>query len=79
MTYGTGTRSYNRSTEARESKRQQREVTERYLNQPKRQVLLNSIWLVCRCMGSPQPHQAHSLSEVLNFRPWFRWRHNGAK
>jgi hypothetical protein len=50
MSYGIGTRSYNASTEARENKRQQREATDRYLAQPRREIVLVGFWL--RCQGS---------------------------
>jgi hypothetical protein len=39
--YGTGTRSYNRSTEARQMKKAQKEATEAFLRQPKKEVLLD--------------------------------------
>jgi hypothetical protein len=71
--YGTGTRSYNRSTEARENKRLQHEATERYLQMPRREVALGGEWLVCRCDGLPDPHPAHAMREILNVLPWFRW------
>jgi hypothetical protein len=70
--YGLGTRSYNRSTEARENKRQQREATEKFLAAPRAQKLLGPEWLVCRCDGRPQPHAAHTMREIDNFTPWFR-------
>lgn len=49
--YGTGTRSYNRSTEARENKRQQAEATAQYLAGPREEVVLVGNWLMCRCDG----------------------------
>jgi hypothetical protein len=73
MVYGLGTRSYNRSTEARENKRAVRAATEKFLNAPRVEVLLGPEWLVCRCDGRMQPHATHGLREIVNFRPWFRY------
>lgn len=69
MVYGTGTRSYNRSTEARQNKLAQKQATEAYERGPKREILLDSSWLMCVC-DNLRPHQAHSMKEIENFRPW---------
>lgn len=71
--YGLGTRSYNNSTEARQNKAERKEATARYEQQPQQEVLLDGSWLMCRCDGWPDPHPAHKMREMLNFRPWFRW------
>lgn len=73
--YGMGTRSYNRSTEARQNRLAQAEATEKYLAGPRREIVLGPEWLGCRCDGRPQGHAAHDMREVLNFRPWFRWEY----
>lgn len=73
--YGVGTKSYNGSAEARESKRQRAEATERYATQARQEVLLDRSWLMCRCDGRVDPHPAHEMREMLNFRPWFRWKY----
>lgn len=73
--YGTGTRSYNRSGEARENRRQQALATAEHLAQARPEVLLDTSWLMCRCDGRPDPHAAHDMREVLNFRPWYRWKY----
>ena len=70
--YGTGTRSYNRSTEARENKRQQREVTKKYLAGELK--LGNTVvGPICRCRSFRLPHElkAHDrLIDHLDWRPW---------
>lgn len=71
--YGVGTKSYNSSGEAREVKRQRAEATARYEASTKSEIALDGSWLMCRCDGNPDPHPAHAMREILNFRPWFRW------
>lgn len=73
--YGTGTRSYNNSTEARENKRQQKEATERHLEKPRTEILLDANWLMCSCDGRPHKHQAHQMRELINYRPWYRYEY----
>ena len=73
--YGVGTKSYNGSTEARESKRQQAEATERYAAQERKEVVLDMSWHTCRCDGRPDPHPVHPRREFINFKPWFRWKY----
>jgi hypothetical protein len=72
MTYGTGTRSYNRSTEARQNSLAQKEATARYLATPRQEILLGPEWLMCRCAGRRDAHPAHGMAEFINFRPWYR-------
>lgn len=74
--YGSNTRSYNRSTEARENKKRVREATEKYLQSQHKPKQLDSSWLMCECDGRPHKHPAHPMREVINFTPWFRWRWN---
>jgi len=52
--YGTGTRSYNRSTEAREMKKQRAEATRRFEQQPLGPPILLPI--ACACNRYPFPH-----------------------
>lgn len=51
--YGTGSRSYNRSAEKKESDRQRKEATERFMNQPRNYVTVGP---VCTCASFNRPH-----------------------
>jgi hypothetical protein len=66
--YGTGTRSYNRSTEAREMKRQQREATERY--RAGELKIGNTKILVCTCRSFRFAHDPAKHSELLSDMDW---------
>ena len=77
--YGTATRSYNRSAYKREMNRQIAAKTAQYMSTERVAVALGSDWLTCRCDGQPDPHQAHPMREVLNYRPWFRWEYLKAR
>jgi hypothetical protein len=74
--YGSGTRSYNRSAEARENKRLQREATERYEAGRRNAIALDTSWLMCSCCALPHKHPAHPYREIIRFAAWFRWRGN---
>ena len=70
MTYGLGTRSYNRSSEARQNKLAQRDATERYLREPKPEVILGPR---CNCRSFRAAHDisAHgSLQSDFDWTPW---------
>ena len=71
--YGQGTRSQNRSPERKESKAQQKSVTQKYLESEHKQIAVDRSWLMCHCDGWPWPHQAHDMREIEQFRPWRRW------
>lgn len=69
--YGTGTRSYNRSAEKRETDRQRAKATADYQH---REIAVPATWLMCRCAAHPHPHQAHDMVEIYYFKPWHPWR-----
>lgn len=63
MVYGTGTRSYNRSTEHRENKRQQAEATAAYLAQKHDPVEIR--WSMCTCRSFSMPHSPDRHKELM--------------
>lgn len=67
MTYGLGTRSYNRSTEARENRRQQREATARYLESPRQELTAP---LLCRCLSWEFPHEIEVHRQLNSDYDW---------
>lgn len=69
--YGLGTKSYNNSAEARESKRQQAEATERYLAQPREPVIVR---LQCTCISYPYPHPPSRHSTLKHPGDWTPWQ-----
>ena len=69
MTYGTGTRSFNRSPEKRQLNREVKAVTEAYLARPDRLTVLFP--LMCRCRSFELPHP---LSEHSKLRDLWDWR-----
>ena len=76
--YGPGTRSYGKSAEARESKRQMAEATERFLAQPRELIALDPSWIMCSCSMQPHKHPAHTHAQVEAYywhkaRQW-RWK-----
>lgn len=66
MVYGTGTRSYNRSTEAREMKRQRAEATRRE-EERIRAGRLNTIIVgpICMCLAFNYAHEALAHERCL--------------
>lgn len=69
--YGLGTRSYNRSTEARENKRAQKEATERYLQaSAKGEIKPIMAPLLCRCRSWEFPHE---IEQHRQLRSEFDW------
>ena len=72
MAYGTGTRSYNRSTEARQSKLAQRQATAEYLAAP-RTVITLPLVCTCRSCRFPHPPSRHgTLKHPADWTPWQR-------
>lgn len=68
--YGVGTRSYNRSSEAREVKRQAKEATEKYLAQPHVPIIL-PVMCDCRSYRFPHPISRHkTLKHPGDWTPW---------
>ncbi len=67
MTYGLGTRSYNRSTEARQNKLAQKEATAKYLEQPRREIEVGPI---CTCRSFNLPHELNRHAELASDRDW---------
>ncbi len=65
--YGTGTRSYNRSTEARQNKIAQKAATEAWLNAPKKTVLVGPI---CTCRSFNLPHELKRHKELKTDFDW---------
>ena len=63
--YGTGTRSYNRSTEKKQSNRDRHTFTVAYMADPNRKGF--DILPVCTCSEHELPHEAHS-DELAVFR-----------
>ena len=61
--YGTGTRSYNRSTEKREMDRQRKAATLAWENSPR---VVRRITVACRCLDHNYPH-IHSDEEKMVF------------
>lgn len=73
MVYGIGTRSYNRSTEHREMKRQQAEATAKFLAKPRAEVIAP---LVCHCRSFEFPH---GLEKHRELRSDWDWRTPGER
>lgn len=67
--YGTGTRSYNRSTEHRESKKTQAEATAKYL---RGELNLGDCIapLVCTCRSFHSPHSPEKHRELRGEWDW---------
>jgi hypothetical protein len=68
MTYGTGTRSYNRSTEARQNKRQVKETTEKYLRGELKFPVVEI--RVCSCRSFRFPHDPSEHKKLLSDFDW---------
>lgn len=68
MTYGLGTRSYNRSTEARQNKRAVKETTKRYLDG---ELVFPALTvLTCTCRSFEFPHDPERHKELLSDYDW---------
>jgi len=66
--YGLGTRSYNRSGEARQNKQAQKETTEKYLRGELKfgEVAI----LVCTCRSFRFPHDPSAHNQLLADYDW---------
>jgi len=73
--YGVGTRSYNRSAEKRELERQRKATTEKYLNQPRVEVIVGPM---CTCRSFELPHELKRHKELSSEHDWSleknRWK-----
>lgn len=67
MVYGLGTRSYNRSAEARENKRQQAEATARFEQSQRVEIVMG---LVCTCRSFNLPHSPERHRELAGDWDW---------
>jgi hypothetical protein len=68
--YGLGTRSYNRSTEARENKRAQAEATAKFLAQPRAEIVVPLV-CTCRSYRFAHPSSRHgTLKHPADWTPW---------
>jgi hypothetical protein len=68
MTYGLGTRSYNRSAEARQNKQAVREATRKYLDG--KLVFRALEILTCACRSFELPHNPERHKELLSDHDW---------
>jgi hypothetical protein len=69
--YGTGTRSYNRSSEAREMKRQQKLATEKYQEaKEKGEIKPKTLPLLCRCLSFRYPHEMEAHQRLRGDHNW---------
>lgn len=79
MVYGLGTRSYNRSAEHRENKKQVAAATAAWLAKPHDQVEIR--WSMCTCRSFRLPHDPKDHSEgQLRLRrdtDWRTWQQRG--
>jgi hypothetical protein len=68
--YGVGTKSYNSSGEKKELERQKKSATEKYLQSPRNEVIVQPR---CNCLSFPLPHDlsAHrTLKSEYDWTPW---------
>lgn len=65
--YGLGTRSCNRSTEARQNKRATKEATECYLAGPRTEIIVGPI---CNCISFNLPHELSRHAELKSESDW---------
>jgi hypothetical protein len=70
MVYGIGTRSYNRSGEHREMRRQQAEVTAKFLASPREPFTI----LLCHCRSFRFGHRPSEHSQLRSERDWRTWQ-----
>lgn len=64
--YGVGTRSYNRSPEKRELDRQRAEVTQRYMEGPRPEFIVQR----CNCRSFNLPHELSRHKELRSEMDW---------
>jgi hypothetical protein len=70
--YGLGTRSYNRSTEARANKLARKEATEKYLASPRKEVIVGPM---CNCQSFDLPHELIRHRELSSEHDWSLEKH----
>ena len=75
MVYGYNTKSYLRSTEHRESKRQQKIATEQYLAAPRVEVIVGPI---CTCRSFRYPHELSVHRKLKGDWDWRTWQEREA-
>ena len=68
MTYGTGTRSYNRSAEKREMDRQRAEATAQFIPKPDSVLIL-----LCHCRSFQYSHNLSAHKRLLSDHDWRAW------
>jgi hypothetical protein len=61
MSYGTGTRSYNRSPEKRSLDKERKRITEEY--KPGESVTMP---LICTCAAWPRPHETFLHKRIIS-------------
>jgi len=66
MTYGLGTRSYNRSTEARQNKKAVKEFTEKLKLGEVKVEFTDIVTVLCTCPQRPWPHEL-SVHRLLRY------------
>lgn len=65
--YGVGTRSYNHGAEKKELDRQRAHETEKYLQGPRREIIVGPI---CRCRSFNLPHDISRHRELRSEHDW---------
>jgi len=65
--YGVGTRSYNRSAEKRELEKQRKAATEKYLQGPRKEIIVDPI---CTCRSFNLPHELKRHKELRHEADW---------
>jgi hypothetical protein len=69
--YGTGTRSYHRSAEHRENKRQQKLATKRFLEKKAAgELKAETAPLLCRCHSFRFPHETSAHRRLKSDYDW---------
>jgi hypothetical protein len=69
--YGTGTRSYNRSPEARDNKRQQKAVTKAYVEAKERGEVKETILTpLCHCASWYYSHELDAHKQLKTDYDW---------
>lgn len=68
MTYGLGTRSFNRSPEKREIDRQRAEATANYVPQSV------TIGPICTCRSFEKPHELSEHRRLTGEMDWRHWK-----
>jgi hypothetical protein len=66
MSYGLGTRSYNRSTEKRQLDRERKEITAKFEASPRREIPV----LLCHCRSFRTSHRPDEHRKLLSDYDW---------